>query len=121
METLTKMIPWKLMFSPKKAKAKENPARARKVARKGKRVTLEKVTENRKLNTRDSMEIAETLENTVTKLRIFGNSSNTSLKAKVKARASRNPTSMRSVTTARANKLKRRGHQTLLPNRRVCL
>ena len=80
-----------------------------------------KVTENRKLNTRDSMESAETVKNTVTRLWIVGISSNTSLEAKEKARASRNPTSQTPVKTTRANKLKRRGHQTLLPNCRVCL
>ena len=73
------------------------------------------------MNTRESMESAETVANTVTKLRIVGTSSNTSLKAKVEARARRNPTSQRSVKATRANKLKRRGHQTHLHIRRVCL
>ena len=107
------------MSSPRKAK--KYPARARKMARKAKRVTLENDTENRMLNTRDSMESAEIVQNTVTRLLIVGTSSNTSLKVKVKVQASRNPTSQRSVKATRANKLKRRGHKTLLHNRQVCL
>ena len=43
------------MSSPEKGKARENPARARMVVRKAKRVTLGKVTENRKWNTRALM------------------------------------------------------------------
>ena len=109
------------MSYPEKGKTRANLARARKVARKVKRVILERVTEIRKLNTRDSMVRAETVENTATKRRIVGTNNNTSLMAKEKARASRNPTSQRSAKATRANKLKRRGHQTLLLNRRVCL
>ena len=47
--TLKKMARWKLMFYPENGKARANLARARKVARKAKRVTPERVTENRKL------------------------------------------------------------------------
>ena len=45
-----------------KGKARANLARARKVVRKAKRVTPERVAENRKLNTRDSMVSAETVK-----------------------------------------------------------
>ena len=102
----------------RKGKRKGKSDKAKKGGKKGQRkVTQGKVTENRKWNTHDLMVSVEIVEKTDTKLLIVGTSSNTSLKAKVKARTSRNPTSQRS----RANKLKRRGHQTLLPNRRVCL
>ena len=121
LDTRTKTIRWKLLSSPEKGKARENPARARKVARKAKRVTLGKVTENRKWNTRDLMVSVEIAENTVTRLLIVGISNSTNRKAKVQARASRNPTSQTSVKATRANKRKRRGHQTHLCNRRVCL
>ena len=83
------------MSSPGKGKAKENPAMARKVARKAKRVTLGKVTENRKWNTRALMVSVEIAENTVARLPIVGTNSSTNLKAKVNSRASRNPTSLR--------------------------
>ena len=109
------------MSYPEKGAARANLARARKVAKKAKSVTLGKVTENRKLNTRDSMVRAETLEITATKRRIVGTNNNTSLMAKLKARSSRNPTSQRSAKATRANKLTRRGHQTLLLNRQVYL
>ena len=42
------------------------------------------------------------------------------LKAKVKVQASQNPTSQKSVKATRANRQKRRGHQTHLCNRHVC-
>ena len=45
-----------------KGKARANLARARKVVRKAKRVTPERVAENRKLNTRDSMVSAKTVK-----------------------------------------------------------
>ena len=121
LETLRKMTRWKLMSYPEKRKAKGDLVRERKVARKAKRVILERVTEVRKLNTRESMVSAETVENTATKRRIVGTNNNTSLMATAKARASRNLTSQRSAKATRTNKLKRRGHQTLLLNRRVCL
>ena len=45
-------IQWKSMSSPGKGKAKKNPARARRVARKEKKVTQAKVTEKRQQNSR---------------------------------------------------------------------
>ena len=63
----------------RKGKARANLARGRKVARKAKRIILERVTEIRKLNTRDSMVSAETVENTATKRRIAGTNNNISL------------------------------------------
>ena len=50
-ETHTMKIRWKSMQSPEKGKAKRNPARARRVARKEKRATQSKVTEKRQQNT----------------------------------------------------------------------
>ena len=47
-------IQWKSMPSPGKGKAKENPARARRVARKEKKATQAKVTGKRQQCTRDS-------------------------------------------------------------------
>ena len=46
-------------------------------------------------------------------------SGSTSLKAKAKAPASRNPKSQKSVKVTTANKLKRRGHQSHLRNHQV--
>ena len=79
----------------RKGKAKENPARARKVARDEKTATLAKVTEKRQQSTRASMVRVETAESMDTKLLTVGTSSSTSLKAK--ARARRNPNSQKSV------------------------
>ena len=50
------------MPSPEKGKAKTNPARARRVARKEKKATQAKVTEKRQQNTHDSKVNAETVE-----------------------------------------------------------
>ena len=61
-ETHTTKIQWKSMQSPGKGKAKKNPARARRVARKEKKATQAKVTEKRQQNTHDSMENVETVE-----------------------------------------------------------
>ena len=47
-------IRWNSMPSPGKGKAKENPARARRVARKEKKATQAKVTVKRQQSTRDS-------------------------------------------------------------------
>ena len=70
---------------------KENPARARTVAKKEKKVTLAKVTVKRQQSTRASTVSVEIAENTDTKLLIVGTSSRPSLKAKAKAQATRNP------------------------------
>ena len=78
------------MSSPGKGKAMGNLARARRVARKVKTVTLGKVMEKRQQNTRASMVSVETAENTDTKLLIVGTSSRPNLKAKARARANRN-------------------------------
>ena len=99
------------MSTPGKGKAKENPAKPRKVARKAKRATLGKVTENRKWNTRDSMVSLEIAENTVTRLLIVGTSS-TSLKAKVKARAR----SKSSVTEISESDTSKQAEETWSPN-----
>ena len=56
-------IRWKSMPSPGKGKAKENPARARRVARQEKKATQAKVTEKRQWSTRDSRVSVETSEN----------------------------------------------------------
>ena len=50
------------MPSPGKGKAKKNPARARRVARKEKKATQVKVTERRQQSTHDSKANVETLE-----------------------------------------------------------
>ena len=55
-------IQWKSMSSPGKGKAKKNPARARRVARKEKKATQAKVTEKRQQNTHDSKVNVETVE-----------------------------------------------------------
>ena len=54
-------------------------------------------------------------------LLIVGTNSSTNLKAKVKARASRNPTSQKSVKATRANKRRTRVHQTHVCNRQARL
>ena len=79
------------MPSPGKGKAKENPVRARRVARKEKKATQAKVTEKRQLSTRDSRVSVETAESTDTKLLIVGTSSRPNLKRKARAQRSRNP------------------------------
>ena len=81
----------KSMPSPRKGKAKKNPARARRVARKEKKATQAKVTEKRQQNTHDSMENVETVESMDTKHLIVGTSRRTNLKVKARARESRNP------------------------------
>ena len=85
-------IQWKSMQYPGKGKAKKNPARARRVARKEKKITQAKVTEKRQQNTHDSMENVETVERIDTKHLIVGTSRRTNLKVKARARESRNPT-----------------------------
>ena len=70
-------IQWKSMPSPGKGKAKKNPARARRVARKEKKTTRAKVMEKRQQSTRDSRLSVETVESTDTKLLIVGTSSPT--------------------------------------------
>ena len=80
-----------VMPSPEKGKAKKNPARARRVARKEKKATQAKVTEKRQQNTRDSRVDVETVESMDTKLLIVGTSSRPNLKVKARAQESRNP------------------------------
>ena len=75
----------------RKGKAKENPARARRVARKEKKATQAKVTVKRRQNTRASRVSVETAESTDTKLLTVGTSSRPNLKAKARAQGSRNP------------------------------
>ena len=75
----------------RKGKAKENPARARSVARKEKKATQAKVTVKRQQSTRASMVSVEIPESMDTKLLIVSTSSRPNLKVKAKARASRNP------------------------------
>ena len=65
--------------SPGNGKAKENPARARRVARKEKKATQAMVTETRQQNTRDLRVSVEIAENTDTKLLIVGTSSHPNL------------------------------------------
>ena len=79
------------MPSPVKGKAKKNPARARRVARKEKKATQAKVTGKRQQNTRDSKVNVETVESMDTKQLIVGTSSRPNLKGKARARQSRNP------------------------------
>ena len=89
------------MPSPRKGKAKENPARTRKVATKEK-ATQAKVTEKRQHSTRASMVSVETAESMDTKSLTVGTSS-TSLKTKARTR--------RHVKATTVNELKRLGHQ----------
>ena len=49
-------IRWKSMSSPEKGKAKENPARARRVAREEKKATQATVTVKRQQSSRASVE-----------------------------------------------------------------
>ena len=84
-------IQWKSMQSPEKGKAKRNPARARRVARKEKKATQAKVLGKRQRSTRDSRVSVETVESMDTKLLIVGTSSRPNLKVKARARGSRNP------------------------------
>ena len=82
--THTMRIQWKSMPSPGKGRAKENPARARREARKEKKSTQAKVTEKRQQNTHDSKVNAETVERTDTKLLIVGTGRRPNLKVKDK-------------------------------------
>ena len=82
---------------PGKGKAKENPARARRVARKEKKATQVKVTEKRQWSTRDSRVSVETAKSTDTKLLIAGTSSRPKNKGKARAQGSRNPKRHKSV------------------------
>ena len=84
-------IQWKSMQSPGKGKAKKNPARARRVARKEKKATQAKVTEKQQQNIRDSKVDVETVESTDIKLLIVGTSSRPNLNVKARVRESRNP------------------------------
>ena len=83
-------IQWKSMPSPGKGKAKKNPARARRVARKEKKATQAKVTGKRQQSSRDSEVSVETADSTDTKLLIVGTSSRPNRKAKARAQGSRN-------------------------------
>ena len=78
-------IQWKSIPSPGKGQAKENPARARRVARKEKKATQAKVTGKRQPNTHDSKVNVETVESMDTKQLIVGTSSRPNLKAKGRA------------------------------------
>ena len=80
----------KSMQSPGRRKAKKNPTRARRVARKEKKATQAKVTEKREQNTHDPMVNVETVESMDTKQLIVGTSRRTNLKVKARARESRN-------------------------------
>ena len=84
-------IQWKLMPSPGKGKAKKNPARARRVARKEKKATQAKVTGKRQQNTHDSMVNVETVESMDIKQLIVGTSRRPNLKVKARAQGNRNP------------------------------
>ena len=79
------------MSSPGKGKAKKNPARARRVARKEKKAPQAKVTGKRQQNTRDAKVNVETVESMDTKLLTVGTSRRPNLKVKARARESRNP------------------------------
>ena len=81
-------IRWKSTPSPGKGKAKKNPARARRVARKEKKATQVKVTGKRYQSTRDSKVSVETAESMDTNLLIVGTSSSPNLKVKARARES---------------------------------
>ena len=91
------------MRYPGKGKAKENPARARRVVRKEKKFTHAKVTEKRQQNTHDSMVNVETVESMDTKHLIIGTSRRTNLKVKARARESRNPRWQKSVRVTAVN------------------
>ena len=82
---------WRSTLSPGKGKAKENPARRRRVARKEKKATQEKVTVKRQQSTRASSVSVETAESTDTELLAVGTSSRPNLKAEAGAQGSRNP------------------------------
>ena len=84
-------IQWKSLPSPGKGKAKINRARARRVARNEKKATQAKVTEKRQQNAHDSMVNVETMESKDTKQLILGTNRRPNLKAKARARESRNP------------------------------
>ena len=101
------------MSCAEKGKARENPARARKVARKAKRVKLGKVTVNREWDTRDLMVSVEIAENTVTRLLIVGTSSSTNHKAKVKARASKSKSNVTEISESDASQ---QAEETWSPN-----
>ena len=79
------------MPSPCKGKAKKNPARARRVARKEKKATQVKVSEKRQQSTHDSKVNVETVESMDTQQLIVGTSRRPNLKVKARARESRNP------------------------------
>ena len=79
------------MQSPEKGKAKENPARARRVARKEKKATQAKVTEKRQQNTHASRVSVETVESMDTKHLIVGRSRRTNLKVKARAKGKSKP------------------------------
>ena len=78
------------MQSPEKGKAKRNPARARRVARKEKKATQAKVTVKRQQSTRASRVSVETVESMDTKHLIVGTSSRPNLKAQARAQGDRN-------------------------------
>ena len=73
------------MQFPEKGKAKRNPAKARRVARKEKKSTQATVTENQQQNTHDSMVNVETVEGMDTKHLIVGTNRRPNLKVKARA------------------------------------
>ena len=79
------------MPSPEKGKAKKNPARARRVARREKKASQAKVTGKRQQNTHDSKVNVETVESMDTKQLIVGTSNRPNFEVKARARESRNP------------------------------
>ena len=97
-----------------KRKAKRNPAKTRRVARKEKKATQAKVTGKRQKNTRDSRVSVETVESMDTKLLIVCTSSRPNLQVKARVRESRSPKSQKSVKVTAVNKSKKPGHQTRL-------
>ena len=106
--------PMEVDLLSRKGEGKEKSGKGKKGGKKGKESPRE-VSPRIESGTHTHLMVSvEILDNTVTKLLIVGTSSNTSLKPKVKVRASRNPTSQKSVYATRANKQKRRGHQILL-------
>ena len=92
-EARTTKNQWKLMQSPGKGTAKENPARGKKGWQERKRKPLRqrlRRNDNRTLTIR--WVNVETVESMDTKQLIVGSSRRTNLKVKARARESRNPT-----------------------------
>ena len=114
-------IQWKSMPSRGKGKAKKNKARARRVARKEKKATQAKVTEERQQNTRDSNVSVELAESMDTKPLIVGTSNRPNLNVKARAPESRNPMWQKSVKVTAVNKSMKLGLQTRRHNSKIYL